>query len=125
MSTVKKQMQQRGAGILGALCTIIVIVFIVLLVIKVAPTVAEYFAMKRVIGQVVDKGTDMAIRNAYDEQAGFDGMRPPPVDKRDLEISFNGDKATVSFAYDKEIHLFGPAYLTIKYSASRTAGSYK
>jgi hypothetical protein len=26
-----------------------------------------------------------------------------------------GDKVVVSFAYEREIHLFGPAYLTLKY----------
>lgn len=124
MYTVRK-MQQRGLGILSTLCVIIVIVFVVLVTIRVAPTVAEYYAMKRVIGQVVDKTSDQAIRNAYLEQAGFDGMRPPPVDPRDLEISFNGDRATVSFAYNKEIPLFGPVYLMIKYSSTKTAGSYK
>lgn len=124
MHTVKA-MQQRGLGILSGLCVIIVAVFIVLMVIKIAPTVAEYFAMKRVVSTVIDKGSEVAIRDAYEEQAGFDGMRPPPVDKRDLDISFNGDRATVSFAYNKEIHLFGPAYIMIKYSSTRVEGTYK
>ena len=36
----------------------------------------------------------------------------------DLEIAKRGEKVVVSFAYDREIHLVGPAYLVLKYQAS-------
>ena len=32
------------------------------------------------------------------------------------KITKNGDKMLVKFAYDKEIHMFGPAYLLLKYA---------
>jgi hypothetical protein len=38
-------------------------------------------------------------------------------------VTKQGDKVVVRFAYDKEIPLFGPAYLLIKYRGS-SAGGY-
>ena len=35
---------------------------------------------------------------------------------KDLDISKNGDKVLVKFAYTREIHMFGLAYLLLKYS---------
>ena len=41
---------------------------------------------------------------------------------RDLEVTKMDDQVVVSFAYDKEIPLFGPAYLLIKYTGSSASG---
>jgi hypothetical protein len=38
------------------------------------------------------------------------------IKAKDLEITKDGDKIVVKFAYQREIHLAGPAYLTLKYS---------
>ena len=35
---------------------------------------------------------------------------------KDLVITKEGDKVVVSFAYQREIHLAGPAWLTMKYA---------
>ena len=42
-----------------------------------------------------------------------------PITGKDLEVTKEGDKVVVSFAYQREIHLAGPAYLTLKYAGSR------
>ena len=39
-----------------------------------------------------------------------------PITGKDLDVTKDGDKVVVSFAYDKEIHLFGPAFLLLKYA---------
>jgi hypothetical protein len=38
------------------------------------------------------------------------------VSGKDLEVTKEGDKVVISFAYQREIHLTGPAYLTLKYT---------
>ena len=38
------------------------------------------------------------------------------VTAKDIEVTKQGDKIVVSFAYQREIHLVGPAFLTIKYA---------
>ncbi len=42
---------------------------------------------------------------------------------KDLDVTKQGDKVVVNFAYDKEIPLAGPAYLLLKYRGS-SAGGY-
>ncbi len=38
------------------------------------------------------------------------------INGKDLDISKDGDKVVVKFAYTREIHMFGPAYLLLKYA---------
>mgnify|MGYP000514653908 CR=1 FL=1 len=35
--------------------------------------------------------------------------------RKDLDISKQGEKIVVAYAYQREIHLVGPAFLTLKY----------
>jgi hypothetical protein len=35
---------------------------------------------------------------------------------KDLEVTKVGDRVVVAFAYQREIHLAGPGYLTLKYA---------
>ena len=37
---------------------------------------------------------------------------------KDLDITKNGEKIKISFAYDKEIHITGPAFLLLKYAGT-------
>jgi hypothetical protein len=37
---------------------------------------------------------------------------------KDLEITKEGDRVVVSFAYEREIHLVGPGWLTLKYAGN-------
>ncbi|MEA3393729.1 MAG: DUF4845 domain-containing protein, partial [Pseudomonadota bacterium] len=38
------------------------------------------------------------------------------ISGKDLEVTKEGDTVVVSFAYQREIHLAGPAWLTLKYA---------
>jgi len=38
------------------------------------------------------------------------------ISGKDLEVTKEGDKVVVRFAYEREIHLVGPAWLTLKYA---------
>ena len=38
------------------------------------------------------------------------------VTGKDLDVTKDGDKVVVKFAYNREIHLFGPAFLLLKYA---------
>ena len=55
-------------------------------------------------------------------RSGRSSTRPPrsttssPIAGKDLDISKEGDKVVVKFAYNREIHMFGPAYLLLKYA---------
>jgi hypothetical protein len=50
----------------------------------------------------------------FEKAAAIDDIKS--ISGKDLEIAKNGDKGVVSFAYNKEIHMFGPAFLLLKYA---------
>ena len=53
-------------------------------------------------------------RQIFDKAAQIDDIKS--IDAKDLEVTKNGEKMSVKFAYNKEIHMFGPAFLLLKYS---------
>jgi hypothetical protein len=54
------------------------------------------------------------IKSIFYKAAQIDDIRS--ITDKDLDISKDGDKVVIKFAYTKEIHMFGPAYLLLKYS---------
>jgi hypothetical protein len=54
------------------------------------------------------------VRALFDKAAQIDDIKS--ISGRDIEVTKEGDKVVVSFAYQREIHLAGPAWLTLKYS---------
>ena len=63
----------------------------------------------------VDDGTSVAdVRAIFNRAADIEGFTA--IGGKDLEVSKEGDQIVVAFAYNKEIHLAGPAYLLMKYT---------
>ena len=95
---------QRGVTLFGLMFWAILIGIVSLLSLKVLPTLNEYFTIKRTVEKIATSGatTVPEIRTAFEKQ-------------KDIEVQKVGDKVVVSYAYDREIHLFGPAFLTMKY----------
>ena len=50
----------------------------------------------------------------FDKAAAIDDIKS--ISGKDLDVTKEGDKVVVKFAYQREIHLVGPAYLLLKYS---------
>ena len=57
------------------------------------------------------------VRSIFDKAAAIDNISS--ITGKDLEVTKENDKMVVRFAYQREIHLAGPAYLTLKYVAGR------
>ena len=80
------------------------------------PTVNEYWTTLRAINKIADSppSTVGEIRSAFDRQKDIE-YAIQAVSGKDLEITKENDRVVIGFAYDKEIALFGPVYLLIKY----------
>ncbi|MCI1190499.1 DUF4845 domain-containing protein [Calidifontimicrobium sp. SYSU G02091] len=113
---------QRGFTLLGLLAWAIVIGFVALIGLRVFPSVNEYFTILRAVNKVASEGgsTVAEIRAAFDRQKDIE-YSISSISGRDLEITKENDRVVVRFAYDKEIELFSPVYLLIKYQGEGRA----
>ncbi|HMN94307.1 MAG TPA: DUF4845 domain-containing protein [Hydrogenophaga sp.] len=106
--------QQRGLTFFGLLFVGIILAFAGVVVAQVVPTYIEYMAVQKATDKAAASGSTVSeIRAAFDRTAQIDDIRT--ISGRDLEITKQGDRVVVSFDYSREIHLFGPAYLVMKY----------
>jgi Domain of unknown function (DUF4845) len=109
--------QQRGLSLISLLFVGGVLAFCGVIGAQVVPTLIEYQAISKATNKVAAQGgTVVEIRNNFDKAQAIDDFKA--VAGKDLEVSKNGDKVVVSFSYQKEIHLGGPAYLLLKYAGS-------
>jgi len=105
--------KQRGISFIGLLFVAIVLACVGVVVAQVIPTLIEYQAITKGAGKATAGSTVPEVRAIFDRAQAIDDFQS--VSGKDLEVKKDGDKVVVSFAYDREIHLFGPAYLLLKY----------
>ena len=119
---IKRRSAQRGISFLGLLILGVVLALLGIVGAKVVPTATEYMAIQKAVKKAAAEGdTVPAVRASFDRAASVDYIST--LTGKDLEVTKQGDKVVVNFAYDKEIELFGPAYLLIKYRGSSAGGS--
>ena len=112
---------QRGISFIGLLFLGVVLAFLAIVGAKVVPTASEYMSIKKAVKKAAAEGdTVPAVRASFDRAAAVDYIST--ISGKDLEITKQGDKVVASCAYDKEIALFGPAFLLIKYRGSSAGG---
>lgn len=108
--------RQRGVTLFGLMFWAIVIGVTALVVMRVLPTVNEYYTIQRAVDKIAREGgtTVPEIRAAFEKQKQIE-YSITSIDGKDLQITKENEKVVVSFAYDKEIELVAPVYLLIKY----------
>ena len=108
--------RQRGLTLIGLLFSGIIIALIALVVMRVVPTVIEYFNIKKAVVRATSaspSGLPSEIRTAFDRSQAIDDFSA--IAAKDLVITKVNDQTVVSFAYEKRVPLFGPASLLIEY----------
>lgn len=111
---------QRGVSLTGLLFWGALVAIVAMLGIKVAPTTIEYYkilkSVKATAANVQQGATVPEIRLAFSKYAEVDHIRD--FSPTDLDISKEGGRVVISFAYKKEIPLFHPVSLVIEYSGT-------
>ncbi len=110
---------QRGITLLGMVVICIIIVFVAIGGLKIAPAYIEYFTVKKAIvgvAQTTSKGTVAEVRQAFDRRAQIDDI--DVIAAKDLEITKEGNDIVISFSYPKRISLFGNVSVVIDFAAS-------
>ena len=110
----RRKARQGGISFIGLLFVVGVLACLGVLGAQAFPTVLEYQAVQKAVQKASAGNTVPEVRSIFYKAAQIDDITA--IKDKDLIISKNGDKVIVQFAYDKEIHMFGPAYLLLKYA---------
>jgi hypothetical protein len=105
--------QQRGISFIGLVFVAVVLGCLGVVVAQVIPTLIEWQAIDKAANKAKEGSTVPEVRAIFDRAQAIDDFKS--VSGKDLDIKKVGDKVVVSYAYEREIPLFGPAYLTLKY----------
>jgi hypothetical protein len=105
--------RQPGISFFGLVFVIAVLAMVGVVAAQAFPTVLEYQAILKAVNKAREGNTVQEVRTIFDKAAQIDEITS--ISGRDLEITKSADKVVVGFAYNKEIHLFGPAFLLLKY----------
>ena len=106
--------RQGGFSLLGMLFVVGVLACLGILGAQAFPTVLEYQAVLKAVQKAAAGNTVGEVKIIFDKAAQIDDIRT--ITGKDLEVTKEGDKVVVKFAYNKEIHMFGPAFLLLKYA---------
>jgi hypothetical protein len=112
--------RQAGASLLTIIFFLAVIGVLGAIGMQIFPSVLEYQACLKAINKAKDEPSVAAVRTSFDKAADINMISS--ISGKDLTIVKNGDQIQVSFAYEKEFHLAGPAWLTMKYAGESKPG---
>jgi beta-lactam-binding protein with PASTA domain len=111
---VGQKARQLGISFIGLLFVVGLLACAAVVGAQVFPTVVEYQAILKASQKASEGNTVAEVRKIFEKAADIDDIHS--ITPKDLEVSKDGDKVIVSFAYNREIHLFGPAFLLLKYA---------
>jgi len=106
--------KQRGISFIGLLFVGGVLAMAGVIAAQAFPTVVEYMAIEKAAQRASTGQSVVEVRGIFDKQTEVDAIKS--ISGKDLEVSKVGEKVVVAFSYQREIHLAGPAYLTLKYA---------
>ena len=106
--------RQLGISFVGLLFVVGVLASLVVLGAQAFPTVVEYQAILKAVQKASEGNTVPEVRQIFEKASAIDDIKS--IGPKDLDISKDGDRVVVKFAYNREIHMFGPAYLLLKYA---------
>ena len=111
---VQSKSKQRGITFVGLVFVGAVVGISGVIAAQVFPTALEYQMVTKAANKAQEGNSVVEVRTIFDKAASIDAISS--VSGKDLEITKEGDKVVVRFAYEREIHLVGPAWLTLKYA---------
>jgi Domain of unknown function (DUF4845) len=115
----KPRAAQRGITLFGLLFWAIVVGFLAYVLVRVLPTVNEYATVQRAVKRIADTNpaTVAEARAAFDKQRELE-YSISSLTGKDLIITKENDRVVIRFQYDKEVPIYGPVYVLIKYEGS-------
>lgn len=119
--TTRLSCGQRGFSMLGFLFVMGLLAVAGVIGAQALPTVVEYQAVVKAVNKAQHGSTIPEVRQIFDKAAQIDDINS--IAGKDLEVAKDGDRMLIKFAYNREIHMFGPAWLTLKYAGQAKSES--
>ncbi len=109
--------RQRGLSLVGLFLVGLIVVALIALGFKVVPAVVEYIAIERAVQKIRNEGTTVReLQSAFDRHATIDDITS--ISSRDLDITKEGDRIVISYAYAKKVPITDNVSLVIDFSGT-------
>jgi Tfp pilus assembly protein PilE len=111
--------EQRGVTLIGLVVACVVVIFVAIGGLKIAPAYIEYHNVKKAIvgvAQTTSRGTVLEVRQAFNRRAVIDDI--DVIEGKDLEVTKEGNDLVISFSYSKRIPIFANISVVIDFAAS-------
>jgi len=105
---------QSGISLIGILFVGAVLACTGIVAAQVVPTLIEFQSITKAASRAAAESKTVAeVKSSFDRAAAVDDIKS--ISGKDLVVTKDGEKTVVDFAYNREIHLAGPAFLLLKY----------
>lgn len=109
--------RQRGMSLIGLIFVGLIVVLLLILGSKVVPAVVEYIAIERAVQKIKNEGTTVReIREAFERHRTIDDITS--ITSADLDITKEGDRIVISYAYAKKIPVLDNVSLVIDFAGT-------
>ena len=111
-----RRAEQRGVTLFGLMFWALLVGFGAYLVVRIVPTVNEFATIQRAVDKIASAqpATVAEVRQQFDKQKDLE-YSISEVTGKDLVITKENDRVVIAFAYNKEVPIYGPVYVLIKY----------
>jgi hypothetical protein len=108
---------QRGITLFGLIFWAVVISFLGYVLIRTLPTVNEYLTIQRAVEKIAAASPQSVadVRQAFERQKEVE-YSITSISGKDLIVTKENDKVVVAFEYDKQVSIYGPVFILIKYA---------
>ena len=109
--------RQQGLSLIGLFLVGIIVVGLIALGFKVVPAVVEYIAIERAVQKIKNEGSTVReLQAAFDRHATIDDITS--ISSRDLDITKEGDRIVISYAYAKKVPITDNVSLVIDFAGT-------
>ena len=109
--------RQRGLSIIAMILVGLIVVGLMLIGFKLVPAVTEYISIDRGVNRIKNEATTVGeIRAAFDKYATAGYITT--ISGRDLDITKEGDRIVISYAYSYSINIIDNVRLVIDFSGT-------
>lgn len=104
-------------SLVGLIFVGLIVVALLALGFKLVPAVIEYIAIERAVQKIKNEGSTVRdIQAAFERHATIDDITS--ISSRDLDITKEGDRIVISYAYQKKIPILDNVSLVIDFAGT-------